>query len=248
MKHIIDPHKHTYTQCILYTVHTHYWCTSVWGKKALWHRQALKSPWLQSHAASCTQRAQEAAGNKYTENQWITHLLRHTHTLRYCWWQSAPFALKMTKLPGSKSSTFLLFEVCFLLLTNTHLKIHLQRRVTRHIPYWLRWHLRYLDLRHITIYFLSLFFVALKAIQNKSEHTDTYSSDKCWSKGSVSEAVRTCEGRFIIPTKKIKAALEPRCCSWRLTDCRVMTHSGQQRVVKIYSERSTLSQLHPDTV
>lgn len=48
--------------------------------------------------------------------------------------------------------------------------------------------------------------------------------------------------------KKIKEALELRCCSWRLTDCRVMTHSGQQRVVKIYSERSTLSQLQLDTI
>lgn len=75
------------------TVYTH--IIDVKAPKNLWHRNALKRPWLQSPTASSSQRVWEAAGNRYTGNQWITQL--HTHALRHCWWQSAPFALKSDK-------------------------------------------------------------------------------------------------------------------------------------------------------
>lgn len=63
------------------------WCTravythiiDVQAQKKLWHGKALKSPWLQSHSASCSQRAREAAGDRYTEKP-LNHTRSHTHT------------------------------------------------------------------------------------------------------------------------------------------------------------------------
>lgn len=142
---------------------------------------------------------------------------------------------KVTKLPCSKSSTFLLFEVCFS-FTDKHsseapsdLSHSLLIAVT----------LEVCRLRQMAIYFYLLFY--LTAFQNKSGRRNTYSLTKV----DLSQPDRSWSNLRDDDSSSEKMKPLSRCaCTWRLTDCHVMTHPGQQRVVKIYSEGSTLSHLH----
>lgn len=99
--------------CWVYT-HTH----TTWisrRRKTLKHGKALRNPCLQSHSASCSQRTREAAGDRDTENQWITQ--------RFCWRQSGPFALKSDSLQALNTPFSAVWSV-FPPLTNTYLKFH----------------------------------------------------------------------------------------------------------------------------
>lgn len=70
-KNVVKQHWDTHT-------HTQYINTLLMykHKKTLWQGKALKSPWLQSHSASCSHRAWEAAGDRYREKS-----ENHTHTV-----------------------------------------------------------------------------------------------------------------------------------------------------------------------
>lgn len=84
-------HKHTRSCCM----YTHYWCISTGEgkKKRLEHGKALKDPWLQSH--SCSQRAKEAAGDRYTGRKKKKKSVNHTHSHR----QTHTQILLVTKCP-----------------------------------------------------------------------------------------------------------------------------------------------------
>lgn len=196
---------HTHTS----HAYTQYWCT-----KKLWHGKALKNPWLQSHWASCSQRAREAAGDRYTENQRITHtFLRHTLT-QILLVTKCPICSKKKKWQSSralKAPLFSRLKCVFLSLTNTHLKLHL----TRHIPYWSR------DTGG-TQTDSNLLYLPLQPFKHKTGVGKNYSFDKSWSL-QIWKEVREVVRRWFI----IWEAPETMCCTWGLTDWCVMTHSGQ---------------------
>lgn len=98
--------------------------------------------------------------------------------------------------------------------------------VTHRIPYWSRVTFE-VSTQQTAIYFFPFF--ALEAIQNKAGRETL---------AHLTKADLMSDQWFIIWQNE---AFQLMCCTWRLTDCRVMTHSVQQRVVKIYSERSTPS-------